>query len=369
MGCSLGKGQNVHVGPTTENKGSQLVLGRYAMGLRRKDILGKGAFAVCRKGIDTATGQPVAIKMYRAQDAAHDTLTKFRRQVSVLRELQEPFSKPADPSLWSSELDSVQPDTLFMRLIDYSKDENGEPGCQSDSEDSQLYIVTEMAQYSLHDLLHAHRGAQRPLPKEDVMSIVKAIVVAVAGLHAKGFVHLDLKPSNLMVFDGHLKLIDVDGCVKVGTALQPTDPSVSFSPYYCAPEWAQFMTQRSDEAMRITPSLDVWSAGMTICEVVSLDQVLKPKWTKVAQSASSPDEASYQFMVWLAHMTSLVLPSCIDNFDSQLSDLLSSWLLVCKGSHRRTLAQCLAAPCLAASGPLTALPSQLHHFKVLSSTQ
>eukprot|EP00419_Tripos_fusus_P050028 CAMPEP_0172832758 /NCGR_PEP_ID=MMETSP1075-20121228/23886_1 /TAXON_ID=2916 /ORGANISM="Ceratium fusus, Strain PA161109" /LENGTH=339 /DNA_ID=CAMNT_0013675411 /DNA_START=47 /DNA_END=1066 /DNA_ORIENTATION=- len=339
------------------------------MGLRRKDILGRGAFAICRKGVDTATGQPVAIKIYKPENHKHDALTMFRRQVSVLQELQEPFSKPVDPSLWNSELESVQPCDLFMRLLDYSKDENGEAGCHPTSEDKQLYIVTEMAQYSLQDLLLAHRSIQCPLSKDIVMSIVKAIVVAVAGLHAKGFVHLDLKPSNLMVFGGHLKLIDVDGCFKVGTALQPADPSISFSPYYCAPEWAQFMIQRSDEALNVTPSLDVWSAGMTICEVVSLEQVLKPQWTDVAQMANSPDEASYQFMVWLAHITSLALPACIQNFDRQLSDLLSSWLLVCKGSRRRTLAQCLADPCLAASGPLTKLPSQLHHFKVLSRTQ
>jgi serine/threonine protein kinase len=368
MGCSWGQTHGVDLGPATEKKGTHLILGRYVMGLRRKDILGRGAFAICRQGVDTTTGQRVAIKIYKKHDETHDAMTKFCRQVSVLQELQEPFSKPVDPSLWSSELDTVQPCNLFMRLIDYSKDENGEPGCSPNSEDNQLYIVTEMAQYSLQDLLVAHRGAQCPLPKDIVMSIAKAIIVAVAGLHAKGFVHLDLKPSNLMVFDGHLKLIDVDGCFKVGTALQPADPSISFSPYYCAPEWAQFMIQRSD-AMSITPSLDVWSAGMTICEVVSLEQVLKPKWTDVAQSAISPDEASYQFMMWLAHITSLALPACIHNFDSQLSDLLSSWLLVCKGSHRRTLAQCLAAPFLAASGPMTALPSQLPHFKVLSSTQ
>jgi len=369
MGCNLGTTHDVPAEPTKAKKGSHLILGRYVMGLRRKDILGRGSFAVCRKGVDTETGRPVAIKIYKTQDDTHDALTKFRRQISVLQELQEPFSKPLDPSLWSSELDTVQPGNLFMKLLDYSKDENGEAGCHPNSEDNQLYVVTEMAQYSLQDLLLAHRGAQRPLPKDIVMSIAKAIIVAVAGLHAKGFVHLDLKPSNLMVFDGHLKLIDVDGCVKVGTALQPADPSISFSPYYCAPEWAQFMIQRSDEAMSITPSLDVWSAGMTICEVVSLEQVMKPKWTDVAHSANSPDEASHQFMVWLAHITSLALPACIHNFDSRLSDLLSSWLLVCKGSHRRTLAQCLAAPCLAASGPLTALPSQLCHFKVLSSTQ
>jgi serine/threonine protein kinase len=356
------------VEPTRKRKSSEhMILGRYSMGLRQKDLLGRGAFAVVRRGVDTTTGEPVAIKIYKLQDGP-ETLTRFRRLVGVLQELQEPFSKPVDPSLWSKELDVVEPGNLFMRLIDYSKDSNGEAGCDPTCEDNELYIVTEIAQYSLRDLLLEHRGAQRPLPKDLVMNIAKAIILAVAGLHAKGFVHLDLKPSNLMVFGGHLKLIDVDGCVKVGTALQPADPSITFSPYYCAPEWAQFMIQDSNEALSITPSLDVWSAGMTICEVVSLEEIMKPKWIDVARSANSPDEASYQFMVWLARITSLALPACVNEFDSRLSDLLTSWLLVCKGSKRRTLAQCLAAPCLAASDPKGAMPSQLNTMRVRTST-
>ena len=49
---------------------------------------------------------------------------------------------------------------------------------------------------------------ERPSEAEDM---TKAVVFVMAGLHAKGFVHLDLKPENLMVFDGALKLIDVGG--------------------------------------------------------------------------------------------------------------------------------------------------------------
>ncbi len=55
-------------------------------------------------------------------------------------------------------------------------------------------------------------------------------MLVVAGLHAKGFIHLDLKPENLMLFDGMLKLIDVDGCVRIGTAISVSDSSLSFSP-------------------------------------------------------------------------------------------------------------------------------------------
>merc|ERR1712032_318571 len=123
------------------------------------------------------------------------------------------------------------------------------------------------------------RDEGRPLSRESVRYIAKSMILCVAGLHAKGLVHLDLKPENLMVFNGLLKLIDVDGCVKIGTTVSITDSSLSFSPCYCAPEWAEFVIEDSDEPTTIASApLDVWSIGISICELVTLDSVMKPTY-------------------------------------------------------------------------------------------
>jgi len=164
---------------------------------------------------------------------------KHRRSIAVLQKLQEPFQQPSDPKLWNAQLGKVKPDKLFMRLIDFSKDQRGQPGY--DPVDGQLYVVTELAQESLKDYV-AQRKAQSTRPsKETVRSITKAILLVMAGLHAQGFVHLDMKPENMMIFNGFLKLIDVDGCVEIGTSISLDDGSISFSPCYCAPEWANFV--------------------------------------------------------------------------------------------------------------------------------
>merc|ERR1719191_1695390 len=104
-----------------------------------------------------------------------------------------------------------------------------------------MYVVTELASYSLKDYFSLRRTDGRKLSKDSVHDVAKAIILVTAGLHAKGLVHLDLKPENLMLFSGVLKLIDVDGCVRIGTRVSITDSSLSFSPCYCAPEWARFI--------------------------------------------------------------------------------------------------------------------------------
>merc|ERR1719478_1240614 len=143
-----------------------------------------------------------------------------------------------------------------MCLLDYSQDANGEP-C-GDDDDGLPYVITEIAQYSLKEFLSTSSQNPSDVSKANVKQITKALMLVMAGLHAKGLVHLDLKPENLMVFDGRLKLIDVDGCIKVGTKIQMGDPSISFSPCYCAPEWASFVLQEHGPTIVADPSLDVW---------------------------------------------------------------------------------------------------------------
>jgi len=176
-------------------------------------------------------------------------------------------------------------------------------------------------------------------------------------------VHLDLKPSNLMIFDGGcLKLIDMDGCVRAGTLVSKNDTSISFSPFYCAPEWARFLTQSTDKPLAVTPSLDVWSAAMTICEVVHLEEIMKSNYANLIESSS--DEAGLLFMTWLGRASTVPVPRSIEEFDAGLWDMLSR-VLVCEGSQRRTLAQSLLAPCIAgeSGSRRPSFPMQLHPSK------
>merc|ERR1719223_617618 len=101
-------------------------------------------------------------------------------------------------------------------------------------------------------------------------NITEAVLLVMAGLHAKGLVQIDFKPENIMMFNGKLKLIDVDGCVQIGREVRIGDSSISFSLPYCSPELARFLVKGKSKSVLIKPQLDVWSVGMTLCELVTL---------------------------------------------------------------------------------------------------
>lgn len=261
----------------------------------------------------------------------------------MLKKLQEPFQQPEDPKLWNAQLDHVKPAKLFMRLLDYTKDGDGKPCC--DAADGNLYVVTELAQQSLKDFVTKRREDSAPPSKETVRSMASAILLVMAGLHAKGFVHLDVKPENLMVFDGCLKLIDVDGCVEIGTQISLDDPSISFSPVYCAPEWASFVLGEKECHLQVSPGLDAWSVGCTICELVTLEAIMRDKYCAVTRRQRNGGTAV--FMEWLQALEESPLPQKVMQFDTELVKLMTDSLLVCNKSDRSTCAESLRSPYLA----------------------
>jgi len=309
------------------------------------DFHGEGTSSMCWKGHHIETGKEVAIKVYKTKTgepcSSDDVrMTKFRNQIRVLQSLATPFEKPEDARLWNDALSSTPPSQFFMHLIDYSKDEKGNPG--PDPKDGMMYIITEFAQYSLKEFLAYHRKQETQLALDMVRSLTRVIMLVAAGLHAKGLVHLDLKPENLMFFNGILKLIDVDGCVKKDKTIYIDDFSLSFSPCYCAPEWANFLIEEADlPSITVSPALDVWSIGMTICELVLQDAMLKSHYACFMRHGRSQQECGFLFMEWLGSTTKLGLPSKLRAFDSDLTDLIENKLLVSSSKERATLAEAL----------------------------
>ena len=71
----------------------------------------------------------------------------------------------------NSLLMKLEPANMFLQLLDYTRDDNGEPGLQSDG---KMYIITEMADYSLKDYLaarneHIKNKIQPALKKKKVV--------------------------------------------------------------------------------------------------------------------------------------------------------------------------------------------------------
>jgi len=304
-------------------------------------LLGEGTSSACYLGSNIETGEAVAIKVYKpSRGGLPATLAKFRRQVSVLQEVQRPFERPADDALWCEELARADPADLFVRLLGFSKDASGETA--QDATDGRMYIVTELADCTLKDLLRQRSQRNAPLSAEGILKISKEVVMAVAWLHARGYVHLDVKPENIMLCGGRWKLIDMDGCMRAGTEVKLNDSSVSFSPCYCAPEFARFVVKGG--TMTVQPSMDAWSVGITIAELVTLSPLLRERYKEITDG--QPRHAgSARFLRWLGAVQAAPLPRPPAwAGEGRFEALLCAWLLVPNPERRRTLAQSLNAP-------------------------
>jgi TonB family protein len=116
--------------------------------------------------------------------------------------------------------------------------------CQIDGT-SLLYLVIEYAEEDLSQIL-----PQRPLTAAEVADMLPPIVDAVAYLHAQGYVHSSIKPSNIMAAADQLKL-SADRICRIGESIPKEQTRDEFE----APETA---------IAGVSREADVWSIGATL---------------------------------------------------------------------------------------------------------
>jgi len=326
-----------------EAKEEQIIMEKYVMFTDDDSITGEGTSSICRKGKMLSNEKPVAIKTYKAPPGANRDKfqPRFERQINVLKELKQPLKAGKDRSLWCERFTHVKPRHIFMILVDWSQDKDGLP--RPDPRDGIRYVITELAACSLQDYLNSLKANKKILQSEKIWDIVYSLMLVVACLHSKGLVHMDLKPENLMFFEGNLKLIDVDGCVNKDTVINANANNLSFSPIYCAPEWANFLVCDIDEpTISISPALDVWSVGMTICTVVASEPLLQSTFCSIMRHGRGHVKGMFSFLDWLSQIREVSLPSRAMEVDDKLCDLLTNHLLVPDCRKRSGLAKALS---------------------------
>jgi len=121
--------------------------------------------------------------------------------------------------------------------------------CQVDSA-PQIYAVTEYSEEILSQILQ-----DRPLTPTETREMLGLVVDALSYLHGEGFVHGNLKPSNILVVDDQLKLSSDN--LHVAGKLGKHSSTMGV---YDAPETA---------AGNIFPAADIWSLGVTLVEALT----------------------------------------------------------------------------------------------------
>jgi len=126
-----------------------------------------------------------------------------------------------------------------------------------------LYALTEYAEESLAQIL-----PYRALTPAETRDMLQSVVDALAYVHAKGFVHGHIKPTNIMAVGDQIK-ISVDGLCGAGESSRVLGtPSI-----YAAPEIA--------DGGGMSPASDVWSLGMTLVEALTQHP---PAWQEPEQA-------------------------------------------------------------------------------------
>jgi serine/threonine protein kinase len=180
-------------------------------------------------------------------------------------------STPRDVERLRSEFETLQSigygNSLFVSLLHFSLLEFGAihvDGMGTPFPTTAKAMVLTRGRKSLRECLSEGRIEQL-----NAAMILRDMLKALECLHSKKYVHLDLKPDNVVVFLGPndteliWKLIDFDSSAQIGTQLSH---SHVFSPNYSPPEVLEFASNPS-MALQAHVSIDVWAIGLMALEM------------------------------------------------------------------------------------------------------
>jgi eukaryotic-like serine/threonine-protein kinase len=123
--------------------------------------------------------------------------------------------------------------------------------------DGEPFLVMELVRgRTLRSLL-----ADGPLAWPHAVRIGAGVARGLAAAHARGVVHRDVTPSNVMVTDTGVKLVDFGICAAAGSPETRTDGQLWGTPAYLAPERLH--------GGPVSPAADVFALGVTLYRILA----------------------------------------------------------------------------------------------------
>jgi len=231
--------------------------------LKGGQFLGRTRDSEIRQATDVRTGQQVAIKRYSLNDEDEEVnirrWQKFNYMIKAHHFLEHAHA-------------------VVVYCFDYTRDEDNNPS--SDIRDHSCYIVMELGAYTLHDYLTDRRTKSEDggVTIEEVYELFLSFTEILVAIHREGCVHLNLTPSAIVQtsVERKWKLLDVERVRKSNSSISPIDATLDFVPLYMAPELA-IAIRSARLSVRIAQSMDVFSMGLILAELLVNKPVMKEK--------------------------------------------------------------------------------------------
>lgn len=191
------------------------------------EYIGCGGMADVYKAFDTLLEREVAVKILRPQFASDENfIRKFHREAQSAASLS---------------------DSHIVSIFDVGH------------EDDIYFIVME---YVSGETLQKLIERKAPIDPSRAVSIAKDIAYALAKAHAKGIVHCDIKPHNILLTEkGDAKVSDFGIARAVSSSAVTADEAILGSVHYLSPEQAQ--------GGQVSHSSDLYSLGVVLFEMLT----------------------------------------------------------------------------------------------------
>ncbi|MFI7432958.1 protein kinase domain-containing protein [Micromonospora haikouensis] len=206
--------------------GAQLLGERY----RLVEQLGAGGMSVVWRGYDEVLGRQVAVKVL-ASRLASDRAFRHR-----LRAEAQAAARLCHPNI--------------TNVYDYGE-----------SEQAGLtvpYVVMELVDGGP---LSARLGRDGTLPWREAVTIGAEVTSALATAHARGVVHRDVTPGNVMLTSTGVKVVDFGISALAGESEKGAEGTLLGTPAYLAPE-------RLDNG-QVSPATDVYALGLLLYRMLT----------------------------------------------------------------------------------------------------
>lgn len=139
--------------------------------------------------------------------------------------------------------------------------------CELSPNNGPMFIISEFVRgITLDEHIKVHKLRAKPDATQRICETIYPVLDALNYLHSKEIIHLDVKPSNIMLENDYkIRLMDL-GIAYTHDAVKITSPGILGTPQYAAPEQ---VLKQGDTHLDIDPTTDLYELGVTLYELLS----------------------------------------------------------------------------------------------------